>query len=85
MLKPQYERGVYRCGWKFGLIEVDLMPTHDVEYSTLRGVDSRLTNYVVGKSIIPGLGLKRKGGICELKRNLGFSYFMEKLKKNWKG
>ena len=50
------------------------------EYSTLRGVDSRLTNYVVGKSIIPGLGLKHKGGRCELKRNLGFSCFMEKLK-----
>ena len=55
-----------------GLIEVDLMPTLTEEYSTLRGVDSRLTNYVVGKSIIPGLGLKHKGGGCELKRNLGF-------------
>ena len=40
-----------------GLIEVDLMPTLTEEYSTLRGVDSRLTDYVVGKSIIPGLGL----------------------------
>ena len=45
------------------------------EYSTLRGVDSRLTDYVVGKSIIPGLGFKHKGGRCELKRNLGFLLF----------
>ena len=57
LLKTQYERGVHRCGWKYGLIEVDLMPTLTEEYSTLRGVDSRLTDYVVGKSIIPGLGL----------------------------
>jgi len=43
-------------------------------------VDSGLTDYVVGKSIIPGLGLKHKGGRCDLKRNLVFSCFMEKLK-----
>ena len=28
---PQYERGAHRCGWKNGLIEVDLMPTLDEE------------------------------------------------------
>ena len=39
------------------MIEVDLMPTLAEEYSTLRDVDSRLTNYVVGKSIIRGLDL----------------------------
>ena len=61
-----------------GLIEVDLMPTLTEEYSTLRGVDSRLTDYVVGKSIIPGLGLKHKGGRCELKRNLVFLLFYGK-------
>ena len=54
------------------------MPPHDVEYSTLRGVDSRLTDYVVGKSIIPGLGFKHMGGRCELKRNLGFLLFYGK-------
>ena len=27
LLKPQYEQGAHRCGWKYGLIEVDLMPT----------------------------------------------------------
>ena len=59
-----------------GVIEVDLKPTLTEEYSTLRGVDSRLTDYVVGKSIIPGLGFKHMGGRCELKRNLGFSCFM---------
>ena len=58
-----------------GLIEVELMPTLAEEYSTLRGVDSRLTDYVVGKSIIPGLEFKHKGGRCELKRNLGFLLF----------
>ena len=63
------------AGWKYGLIEVDLMPTLTEEYSTLRGVDSRLTDYVVGKSIIPGLGFKHKGGRCKLKRNLGFLLF----------
>ena len=29
LIKPQYERGVHSCGWKYGLIEVDLMPTLD--------------------------------------------------------
>ena len=33
------------------------MPTLAEEYSTLRDVDSRLTDYVVGKLIIPGLDL----------------------------
>ena len=57
LLKPQYERGAHRCGWKYGLIEVDLMPTLAEEYSTLGDVDSRLTDYVVGKSIVLGLDL----------------------------
>ena len=51
------------------LIEVDLMPTLTEEYSTLKGVDSRLTDYVVGKSIISGLGFKHMGGRCELKES----------------
>ena len=29
LIKPQYERKVQSCGWKYGLIEVDLMPTTD--------------------------------------------------------
>ena len=69
-----------------GLIEVDLKPTLMEEYSTLRGVDSRLTDYVVGKSIIPGLGFKHKGVRCEFKRNLGFLLFYGKLiRRNRKG
>ena len=57
LLKPQYERGAHRCGWKYGLIEVDLMPTLAEEYSTLGDVDSGLIDYVVGKSIVPSLDL----------------------------
>ena len=41
----------------YSLIEVDLMPTLVEEYSTLGDVDSHLTDYVVGKSIVPGLDL----------------------------
>ena len=36
---------------------------------------------MVEKSIIPGLDFKLKGGRCDLKRNLVFSCFMEKLKR----
>ena len=57
MLKSQCERRAHRCGWKYGLIEVDLMPALAEEYSTLRDVDSCLTDYVVGRSIVPGLDL----------------------------
>ena len=31
LLKPQYEQGVHKCGWKYDLIEVDLMPTLEGE------------------------------------------------------
>ena len=57
LLKSQYERGAHRCGWKYGLIEVDMMPTLAEEYSTLGDVDPRLTDYVIGKLIVPGLDL----------------------------
>ena len=70
LLKPQYERGAHRCGWKYGLIEVDLMPTLAEEYSTLGDVDSHLTNYVVEKSIIPGLDLSLRAEDVIKKRNL---------------
>ena len=65
LLKPQYERGAHRCGWKYGLIEVDLMPTLAKEYSTLGDVDSRLTDYVVGKLIVSGLDFQLKGRRCD--------------------
>ena len=79
MLKPQYERGAHRCGWKDGLIELDLMPTFGREITPLLGMwYSRLTDYVVRKSIIPGLDFKLKGGRCDIKRKLVFSCFMEK-------
>ena len=67
------------------LIEVDLMPTLTEEYSTLRGVDSRLTDYVVRKSIIPGLGFRHMGGRCELKGTLDSYCLWEIIKKNRKG
>ena len=82
LLKPQYEQGAHRCGWKYGLIEVDLMATLAKEYSTLRDVDSRMTDYVVGKSIIRGLDLSLREEDV-IKRNLGFSCFMEKLKRKF--
>ena len=44
LLKPQYEWGAHRCGSKYGLIVVDLMPTLAEEYSTLGDVDSHLTD-----------------------------------------
>ena len=57
LLKPQYERGAHMSGWKYGLIEVDPMPTLAEEYSTLGDVDSHMTDYVVEKLIVPGLDL----------------------------
>ena len=58
MLKPQYEGRAHRCGWKDGLIEIDLMPTFGGEITPLLGMwYSRLTNYVVEKLIVPGLEL----------------------------
>ena len=38
LLKPQYEWGAHRCGWKYGLIEVDLMPTLAEEITPLLGM-----------------------------------------------
>ena len=82
MLKPQYERRAHRCGWKDGLIEVDLMLTlAQRDYSTLGMWYSRLTDYVVGKSIVPGLDFELKGGRCDLKRNLGLSCFYGAIKR----
>ena len=87
MLKPEYEWRANRCGWKDSLIEVDLMPTLVKESTPLLGMwYSRLTDYVVGKSIVPGLDFKLKGGRCDIKkRNLVFSCFYGKIKGKWKG
>ena len=64
--KPQYERRSHRCGWKDGLIEVDLMPTFGGEITPLLEMwHSRLTDYVVGKLIVPGLDFKLKGRRCD--------------------
>ena len=53
-------------GWKYGLIEVDLMPTLADEITPLLGMwYSRLIGYVVGKSIVPGLDFKHKGVRCD--------------------
>ena len=38
LLKPQYERGAHRCGWKYDLIEVDLMPTLAEKITPLLGM-----------------------------------------------
>ena len=63
---------------RYSLIEVDLMPTLEEQSTPLLGMwYSRLTDYVVEKLIVLGLGFKFKGGRCDLKRNLVFSYFME--------
>ena len=62
------------------------MPTLAEESTSLLGMwYSRLTDYVVGKSIVPGLDFKLKGGRCDLKRNLEFSCFMGRIKPKWKG
>ena len=52
------------------------MPTFGGEITPLLGMwYSRLTNYVVEKSTVPGLDFKLKGGRCDLKRNLVFTCF----------
>ena len=61
MLKPQCEQRAHRCGWKDGMIEVDLMPTLAEESTPLLGMwYSCLTDYVVGILIVPSLDLSLK-------------------------
>ena len=51
---------------RYGLIEVDLMPTLQGEITPILGTwPSLLTDLVVGKLIISGLDLSLKGGRCE--------------------
>ena len=80
MLKPQYERGAHRCGWKYGLIKVDLMPTLAEEYSTLGDVDSHLTDYVLEKSIFPSLDLSLRAEDV-IKKEPCITMFYGKIKR----
>ena len=53
---------------RYSLIEVDLMPTLKGEITPILEMwHSHLTDYVVGKLIIPGLDFKLKGGRCDKK------------------
>ena len=63
---------------RYGLIEVDLMPTLEGEITPILEIwHSLLTDYVVGKSIVLGLDFKHKGGRCEQKGILYFHVFFE--------
>ena len=82
LLKPQYEWRVHRQRLE---IRSDWgRPDANIggwDYSTLGDVVF-LSDWLSGQEIDrPWLGLKLKGGRCDLKRKLGFSCFMEKLKR----
>ena len=55
-------------GWKYGLNEVRPDANIGGDITPLLGTQcSRLTDYVVGKSIVRGLDFKLKGGRCDYK------------------
>ena len=47
------------------MIEVDLMPTFEGENTPIQGQENPLWQFVVGKSIVPGLDSSIKGGRCD--------------------